>query len=169
MRNYAIFALAVFLCIVSAFCEPPQREGPAIGYMSTPNSFVYRSPFSSESAMDFWLDLPEVLIGTDGAMRFGGGLGYAMFLMRQDDFAFMVRPQMSFGYVEENYERGEIGIGATAAVTAYLDNLGMDDTDIYAGVSLGSVIEFGEDYTTLRLLLTRESPFGLVIGIMRYF
>lgn len=161
--------LFAILFISFAYGEPPPRDGMALGYMTTPNSIVYRSPFSDERAVDFWLDIPEFTIGEEGGLRVGCGAGYAMFFARHDDFAFMLRPQISFAYVEHYYNRGEIGIGITAAATAYLDHIGMNDVDIYAGISLGSVIEMGEDYTAFHLLLTQRDPFGLLIGAMYYF
>ncbi len=161
--------LCLLLVTSLSFCEPPPRDGMALGYMTTPNSIVYRSAISNEKALDFWLDIPEFSLGNTGKLRLGGGIGYAIFLARQDDFAFMVRPQISFAYVEDYYKRAEIAIGATGAVVAYLDHIGMENVDVYAGISLGSVVELGENYTEFHLILNRRTPFGIVLGVMRYF
>ena len=161
--------IILFLLVSVLFCEPPPRDGMALGYMTTPNSIVYRSPFSDERAADFWLDIPEFTIGEVGAFRIGCGAGYAMFLVRQDDFAFMLRPQVSFAYIEQGYHRGEIALGVAGAVTAYLDHIGLEDVDVYAGISLGSTIELGEDFTAFHLILSRQEPFGILIGVMKYF
>jgi len=167
MKYFAI--VIIFISFISAFSEPPLREGIALGYMTTPNSIVYRSTLSDESAGDFWLDLPEVSLGTESELRLGAGMGYAMFFSRHDDFALMFRPQVAFGYWEQTVKRGEISLGAIGAVVAYLDNIGLYDTDIIVGASLGSVMEIGENYTTFHILLTRRSPFGIAAGVMYYF
>lgn len=164
-----ITILGFVIAVSSSYCAPPPRDGVAAGYMTTPNSFVYRSPFSEKTALDFWLDMPEVSFGDYDGFRIGVGAGYAIFISRQDNFALMLRPQFSVAYIEDIYNGAEIGMGITAAVVAYLDEIGIHNIDIYAGVSLGSVIELGEDYTRFNILLTRKGPFGLLIGFMYYF
>ena len=164
---HLIAFLATLFSVASS--EPPPRDGIALGYFTTPNSIVYRSSMSDERAMDFWLDVPEVAFGDQGELRIGAGIGYAMFVSRHDDFAFLIRPQFSFAYVEDIRKRGEIAVGATATAVAFLDHIGANNVDIYAGISLGSVAELGEDYTKFHILLTRKKPFGIVIGAMYYF
>ncbi|MCD6594401.1 hypothetical protein DRQ29_06795 [bacterium] len=162
----------IFVSIIfsSAFGQiEPERTGIALGYMTTPNSIVYRSTWSENSAIDVWVDIPEISAGDFGGFRLGAGSGYAIFLDRQKYFCFMVRPQLSFAYISETMNYFEIGAGVAGSAVAYLDSLGVPNTDVYAGISLGSVARFGDGTKTFDFILTKDRPFGILIGVMRYF
>lgn len=164
-----LWLLVLSASLGAVFAEPPEREGIAIGYMTTPNSVVYRSTWSESAAMDFWLDIPEASFGSEGGFSVGAGAGYATFPRRFENVSFMLRPQVSFRYTEARAKRGKLCVGIAAAVVAHLENLGIPQTDLIAGISLGSYVVMGEDYTAFHLLLAKDEPFGILLGIMRYF
>ncbi len=150
--------------------QAPSRLGVALGYMTTPNSIVYRNTFSENSALDLWLDIPEFDVGDITGWQVGFGAGYAMFISRQTYMAFMLRPQIWVGY--HSSDAGDnvgIGLGVAGAVVAYLDSLGVSNTDVYAGVSAGSIINLGDNFSYAHLLLSYRKPFGVLIGVMKYF
>jgi hypothetical protein len=175
--NKIITLATISIIATAAFCEdtdevatPPVREGFAIGYLTTPNSVVFRVSLSENTAGDFWVDVPDIDFGDFSSLTVGTGAGYAMFPIKNPDFALMVRPQASLRYYNSDAEDyGEIAFGATGTVVAYLDNIGLPNGDIYAGVSLGTTIEMRENSTVFRGLLSKRGPFGIVIGMMYYF
>lgn len=163
----AIIILMFVLSFVLA--QSPSRLGVALGYMTTPNSFVYRNTLSENSALDLWIDIPEGDVGDVSGWQAGAGAGYAMFLNKQEYVAIMLRPQIWLGYYGGTGDYFKIAFGAAGAVTAYLDSLGIPNTDVYAGISLGSTITIGDNFTHAHLLLATQRPFGLLLGVMKYF
>jgi len=169
-----LLVLVLFLTTLWAQDEevitpPPERSGIALGYMTTPNSIVYRTTWNETGAFDFWVDLPEIVVGDIELLELGAGFGYAMFFARNEHACFMFRPQLSVRYLYDSVGSLELGIGAAGAVVAYLDSLGIPDTDIYAGISLGAVGQISNNISAFHLILTQRRPFGLVIGVMKYF
>ena len=168
MRKFLTIAHILIAAVILA--QTPSRLGIALGYMTTPNSVVYRNTLNEASALDLWVDIPEFDVGDVSGWNVGFGAGYAMFPQKQTYMAFMVRPQVWMGYNSgggNNY--AQIGLGVAGAVVAYLDSLGVPNTDIYAGMSAGSVITVGKDFTYAHLLLSYRKPFGILLGVMRYF
>ncbi|GEM_PF-6205469 len=168
MRKTLII-VQIFIVTV-LFAQTPSRLGIALGYMTTPNSVVYRNTLNEDSALDLWVDIPEFDVGDLSGWNVGFGAGYTMFPQKQTYMAFMVRPQVWVGYNSadgDNY--AQIGLGVAGAVVAYLDSLGVPNTDVYAGMSAGSVITVGKDFTYAHLLLSYRKPFGILLGVMRYF
>ena len=163
-----ILFVVIFFSLVFGQSEV-ERTGIALGYMTTPNSFVYRSTWSENSAIDIWLDLPEIYLGDNDGFQVGAGAGYAMFIDKQEYFCFMLRPQVDVAYISEITDYSQIGLGVAASAVAYLDSLGIPDVDIYAGISLGSVARFGNGAKTFDLILLKEKPFGILLGVMKYF
>ena len=167
MRKVLIILLAISGVVL--FAQTPSRLGIALGYMTTPNSVVYRNTLNENSALDLWVDIPEFDVGDVSGWNVGFGAGYTMFTAKQTYMAFMVRPQVWVGYNSGGGDYAQIGLGVAGAVVAYLDSLGVPNTDIYAGMSAGSVITVGKDFTYAHLLLSYRKPFGILLGVMRYF
>ncbi|RKZ34918.1 hypothetical protein DRQ33_01120, partial [bacterium] len=159
----------LWVIISPVIAQVPERSGIALGYMTTPNSIVYRNSWSENNAIDLWIDIPNILLGDMDGFEMGAGTGFAMFFNKQRHFCFMIRPQISLRYIANGSSYSELGIGIAGSAVAYMDSLGVPNTDIYAGISLGSIARFNEDFNSFTLILTQERPFGILIGVMKYF
>ncbi len=171
MKKFQIKMIALLIMGFNSYslAQYPVREGIAVGYLSTPNSFLYRMHFQENNFFDLWVDIPEVAIGKRDGVVLGFGAGYAMNMARQKHFCFMLRPQISFRYINLDYSYSEFGLGVAGAVVAHMDSLGVPDVDVLAGISLGMLLSTGNKNTTFYMPLTHRSPFGLFIGVLKYF
>ncbi len=165
-----VVCTAIFGICSAQDADYPKREGIALGYMSTPNSLVYRMMWSENSAFDLWLDIPEMSFGDVKSTQAGGGFGYAMFLARGKHAGFMLRPQCTFRYVDDDiWSRTEVGMGAAASAVAFLDSTGLPNVDVYAGITLGAYASFGNNLSSFSLIAANRGPFGVFVGVMKYF
>jgi len=164
-----IVFLTILLVWTLLFAQPPERTGIGVGYMTTPNSLVYRMSWSEKTFFDIWLDIPEFYAGDNEGYEIGAGAGYAIYLMRQQHFCYMIRPQISLRYINSSINYAELGLGIAGAVVAHLDSIGAPNTDVFAGISTGTVGQFGKNYTVFKMPLILDKPFGILVGVIKYF
>lgn len=147
-----------------------KRTGIAIGYISAPSAFLFRTSVSGKSAWEMWVDLPKFYLGDNQGFLVGIGGGYAMFLTPKENTALYFRPGGGLRYrSQSNYSEGTLYFGAAIGLEVYLDSLGLNDWDVLASAFIGSSAIWGKDFSQLRFPLFNEDPFGICIGIIKYF
>jgi len=181
-----ILALSLFAAEDKTETTPP-RLGPAVGIQSTPLSVGYRMPLGGYYSLDMALHVPEYVKCEDGysGMLFGAMIGYLIPMRLEENFGFVVRPQLDFGYQtqsmelnNEDYKRNVFMIrpGAYAGMEIFLEEVGVDNVNISIGFTAGLEYQsinvdspFGdEDQSTVHIPMA-SSPFGASVSIWWYF